>query len=141
MVCIPSYKSWTMKHPSYLSTISPAKELNIHWPLHTCTVAMLQNVLFEPTKTISLLVCAALTRTTLLSCGTNSFHRVALHSTSCVVHASTHSCLHMHRFLEHSITTRHLLPHQAPEYWFMKSRSFDNHGTLEPLTPGTLAPQ
>jgi hypothetical protein len=67
--------------------------------------------------------------TTHWSCGTNSFSKVLLHSIFCGDRASTRICRHMHRSLEHLISTRRPLPHLVPEYWSTRSRSSGSHGT------------
>ena len=111
---------------SRTSSLPKTLKTNLSHP--TSTDAMLLNVPFEPSRTISLQVWPPLTQTFLCPTGVGSYPKWNSPSTYFAHPSSTPNSLPMHNLKESSTSTRPLLPHLAPASSYTRSPHNAEHG-------------
>ena len=112
--------------------------LNTNLSLPTSTDAILRNVPFEPSRTISLQVWPQLTQIFLSPTGVGSCPKQNSPSIYFAPPGSTPNSLPMHYLKESLTSTRPLLHHQAPMSSYMKSPHNAEHGHHMVSTAGML---
>ena len=127
-----------MKLQQFSRPSSLLKMLNTNLSHPTSTDAILLNVPFEPSRTISLQVWPQLTQIFLSPTGVGSCPKWNSPSIYFAPPASTPKSLPMHNLKESLTSTRPLLPHQAPMSSYMRSLHNAEHGHPMALMAGML---